>query len=133
MILAKANDALRKQVGLKQDRSKRQCVGLAAVMAMHISSVLLLFRRQELWLQFVLLGTMSGPTVGLERPCSRELCASCRLHNASLQPWGTLLAELVKMAVAAGVGCVLQDICGRCARAVLGHCMEGNALQSVCF
>lgn len=70
MILAKANDTLRKQVALKQDRSQRQCISLAALMALHIGFVLLLFRRQELWLQFVLLGTSAVPTVRLEpRQC----------------------------------------------------------------
>jgi ABC-type tungstate transport system substrate-binding protein len=65
MILAKANETLRKQVALKQDCSKRQCVSLAALMGMHVAFILLLFRRQKLWLQFALLGTASVPTVRL--------------------------------------------------------------------
>ena len=70
MILAKANETLRKQVALKQDCSKRQCMSLAALMAMHVAFILLLFRRQELWLQFALLGTTSIPTVHLRcLPC----------------------------------------------------------------
>jgi hypothetical protein len=41
-------------------------MSLAALMAMHVAFVLLLFRRQELWLQFALLGTASVNTVGLQ-------------------------------------------------------------------
>lgn len=81
MILAKANETLRKQVALKQDCSKRQCVSLAALMGMHVAFILLLFRRQELWLQFALLGTASVPTVCLwSLPCRS---AGCSVHAAS--------------------------------------------------
>ncbi len=66
MILAKADDLARKQAALKQDRSRRRCLGLAAVMLMHIGLVLLVLRREQLWTNFLLIGTAAVPTVGFQ-------------------------------------------------------------------
>lgn len=125
MILLKANDALRKQAALKQDRSKRQCISLAALMALHIGCVLLVLRKQELWLNFLLISIAAVPTVGCQSPACLShgmqlLCMSVTaLHVCQ---W---LLVVTHWLLHAGVGCFLQGCSGGCACAVLGHCTQG--------
>ncbi len=77
-VLVKANDVMRRQAALKQDRSRRRCISLAALMPVHIGLVLLLLRKQQLWMNFLLVSTAAVPMVSIcpELPGAQEIDSS---------------------------------------------------------
>ncbi|KAL3154418.1 hypothetical protein ABBQ32_013890 [Trebouxia sp. C0010 RCD-2024] len=54
LVLYRANEALKKQVALKQDYSRLQCVSLAAALMGHVLLVMLCLHQERLWLRFLL-------------------------------------------------------------------------------
>lgn len=63
LVLYRANEALKKQVALKQDYSRLQCVSLAAALMGHVLLVMLCLHQERLWLRFLLATPSPVPEV----------------------------------------------------------------------
>ena len=53
LVLYRANEALKKQVALKQDYSRLQCISLAAALMGHVLLIMLCLHQERLWLRFL--------------------------------------------------------------------------------
>ena len=66
LVLHRANDALRKQVALKQEYSRLQCVSLAAALIGHVPLIMLCLHQERLWQRFLFLTPSPAPEVCLD-------------------------------------------------------------------
>ena len=78
-MLHRANDALRKQVALKQDFSRVQCVSLAAALASHVLIMMLCLHEERLWQR--LLFTTPSP---VPQVCQLQQAILCCIVLVSL-------------------------------------------------
>lgn len=77
LVLYRANEALKKQVALKQDYSRLQCVSLAAVLMGHVLLVMLCLHKERLWLRFLFATPSPVPEVSPDKDTSHASTCYC--------------------------------------------------------
>ena len=104
LVLHRANDALRKQVALKQDYSRLQCVSLAAALMVHVPLIMLCLRQEHLWQRLLFVTPSPAPEVCLDfgtncdcteavlsHPCCMQRMKDCVCYcSVARNPFGRL-------------------------------------------
>lgn len=92
LVLYRANEALKKQVSLKQDYSRLQCMSLAAALMGHVLLIMLCLHQERLWLRFLFATPSPVPEVSRDKGTGHVECQQMILllsprHSFIRQSW----------------------------------------------